>query len=427
MKRILFTLFLAVSISISAQESTLEEQLYDLPDVIFKKIATPEGFEAAYVIKVKQAVDHKNPAKGYFYQRAYLSHKGFDRPTVMVTQGYSSNRNRITEVAELVDGNQIDIEHRYFGESVPDSIDYRYLNLEQATADLHHINEIFREIYQQKWLSTGISKGGQTTIFYRYFFPNDVDVSIPYVAPLNRSLEDKRIYTFLDTVGSDECRAKIKAVQKRLLTDRDEVLPLLKWYTYGAKLTFNYLTFEQAFEYAILEYPFSFWQWGSKCEDIPNADAPIEEVLYHFVSISGLDFFSDASMKAYASHYYQAGAQMGYYGYDISDFKGLIKALPTDKNPSAVFMPNKMKESLKNDVPLKTEEWLKKNGNRFIYINGNSDTWSATAVRPTKGVDALWFFLNGRDHGAARIKNMTTEERAKMVDALERWLKIEIE
>lgn len=427
MKSILLALFVAFSVSLSAQKINLEEQLYNLPDVIFKKIESPEGFEAAYELKIKQAVDHKNPTKGYFYQRAYLSHRGFDRPTVMVTQGYSSNRNRITEVAELVDGNQIDIEHRYFGKSIPDSLDYSYLNLEQATADLHHINQIFREIYKEKWLSTGISKGGQTTIFYRYFYPNDVDVSIPYVAPLNRSIEDKRIYTFLDTVGSDECRAKIKAVQKRLLTDRDEVLPLLRWYTYGAKLAFNYLTFEQAFEYAILEYPFSFWQWGSKCEDIPNSDAPIEEVLYHFVSISGLDFFSDASMKAYASHYYQAGAQMGYYGYDISDFKELIKALPTDKNPSAVFMPNKMKESLKNDVPLKTEEWLKKNGNQFIYINGNADTWSATAVRPTKGVDALWFFLNGKDHGAARIKNMTTEERAKMVAALERWLKIEIE
>ena len=31
--------------------------------------------------------------------------------------------------------------------------------------------------------------------------------------------------------------------------------------------------------------------------------------------------FSDEDIQKYASHYYQAGTQMGYYGYDVSDFK----------------------------------------------------------------------------------------------------------
>lgn len=427
MKRILLTIFIAITTSISAQDFNIEEQLFNLPDIIFKEINAPLGFDAAYELRIKQLIDHTNPEKGYFYQRAYLSHRGFDKPTVMVTQGYSSNSNRIGEVANLLNANQIDIEHRYFGKSIPDSVDYQYLNLEQATADLHHINELFRMIYPNKWISTGISKGGQTTIFYKYFYPKDVDASIPYVAPLNISLQDERIYTFLDTVGSDECREKITAIQKRLLTEREEVLPLLKWYTYGAQLRFNYLSFEEAFEYAVLEYSFSFWQWGSDCEKIPAVDAPLEDILYHFVTVSGLDFFSDEGMKTYASHYYQAGAQMGYYGYNIEPFKSLLKALPTDKNPSAVFMPNKMVVPFNNETPIKTAQWLKKNGNKMIYINGNADTWSATAVRPDKNLDALWFFLDGKDHAAARIKNMTPAQRTELVNTLERWLELEIE
>ncbi len=427
MKNIFLVLLIAASAKLGAQNPNIQELLFTLPDVIFEEISTPLGYEAAYELKIKQPIDHENPDKGYFYQRAYLSHKGFERPTVMVTQGYSSSRNKVGEVAELLTANQIDIEHRFFGESIPDSMDYQYLTLEQATADLHHINEIFKLIYSGKWISTGISKGGQTTIFYRYFYPNDVNVSIPYVAPLNLSLEDNRIYTFLDSVGSDECRNKIKAIQKRLLTDREAVLPLLKWYTYGAQLRFNYLTFEEAFEYAVLEYSFSFWQWGSDCDKIPEADAPIEEVLYHFVTVSGLDFFADASMKAYASHYYQAGAQMGYYGYNIEPFKNLLKVLPTTQNPSAVFMPNKMVVPFNNEVPRKALSWLKNKGDQMVYINGNADTWSATAIRPSKNVDALYFFLAGQDHAGARIKNMTITERAELVNALERWLELEIE
>jgi len=410
---------------LSAQN--IREQLFNLPDIMFENVLTPVGYEGTYELKIRQPLDHNNPSKGYFYQRAFLSHAGFDEPTVMVTNGYATPGNQISEPAELLGANQISIEHRYFGESLPDSMDYTYLNLEQVAGDLHHINQIFRTIYGGKWLSTGISKGGQTTIFYRYFFPKDVDVSMPYVSPSTQGLEDQRIYTFLDTVGSEECRTALKELQLRLFQERDNVLPLLKWYAYGAKLNFSYLKFEEAFEYAVLEYPFSFWQWGSTCADIPEKDAAIETILTHFLKVSGLTFFADKSMENFASHYYQSGSEMGYYGYNISDFKQYIKALPNDKNPSAIFMPNKMKVDFDNSVPKKMQKWIKTNGKQFIYINGNKDTWSVTAERPQKGVDALWFFLKDRDHGAARIKNMTSVEREKMIAALERWLELEIE
>lgn len=146
----------------------------------------------------------------------------------MVTNGYANSRNRISEPAALLGANQINIEHRFFGESMPDSLDYTYLNLEQVAGDLHHINEIFRTIYNGKWLSTGISKGGQTTIFYRYFYPKDVGVSMPYVAPSTQGVEDQRIYTFLDTVGTDACRNAIKDVQIRLLENREQMVAALE-------------------------------------------------------------------------------------------------------------------------------------------------------------------------------------------------------
>ena len=135
-----------------AQVSPLEAALFDLPDVIFTKIDTPDGYEAAYELKIKQALDHNDPSKGFFYQRAYLSHRGFDKPTVLCTEGYGRPKNRVYELTNLLEGNQIDIEHRYFGESMPDDAeDFTYLNLEQVTADLHHINELFHQIYTGKW------------------------------------------------------------------------------------------------------------------------------------------------------------------------------------------------------------------------------------------------------------------------------------
>ncbi len=427
--RLLFALFSFSTLALIAQPSQLDTALFQLPDVIFKSIETPPGYTAAYELQIKQPLDHEHPEKGHFYQRAYLSHRGFDRPTVICTEGYERPNNRNYELTDLIEGNQIDVEHRFFGTSVPatDIFDYDYLNLKQVTADLHKINQVFREIYQGKWLSTGISKGGQTTIFYRYFYPEDVDVSVPFVAPLNLSLEEQRIYTFLDTVGTEACRTALYEVQREVLKNRDYALPRLKWYAKGAKLDFSYLSLEEAFEYAVLEYPFSFWQVGGKCEDIPKKGAGIEVTLEHMMSTSGIDFFADAGMKDYASHYYQAGSEMGYYGYNTEDFKGLLKALPMEPHPSAIFMPEGLPKKFDGKLVNAVAEWIPANANRFIFINGNSDTWSATAVRPSEGIDALWFFLDGLDHRKARIKNMKAEERAQMVNALERWLEMEIE
>ncbi len=409
-----------------AQPSSLETALFDLPDLSFRRIETPEGFSAAWELTVRQPLDHDHPEKGHFYQKAYLSHRGPDRPMVLCTEGYQRPRNRVYELAQLLDANQLVIEHRFFGESVPTLPDYEDLNLRQVTADLHHIRELFRALYPAPWLSTGISKGGQTTLFYRFHYPDDVAVSVPFVAPLNLSLEDPRIYDFLDTVGSDACRRDILAFQRKLLQERAALLPRLQWYARGAGLTFDYLGFGPAFEYAVLEYPFSFWQWGHDCGTIPSPDAPPDSLLNHLVHVSGIDFFADESMRMYAPHYYQAGTEMGYYGYRTAPFEGLLEHLPTDVNPSAVFMPEKAAPTFDGRLVRQLQDWLDKEGNHIIYIYGAADTWSATAVRPSGHTDAAFFFLPGADHAKARIAHMSRQDRTALIGLLEAWLDLDI-
>jgi len=425
MKYLISVFMFFTFVNVSNAQTELEMALFDLPDVIFKKIDTPEGYEAAYELKVKQALDHDDPSKGYFYQRAFLSHKGYDNPTAMITNGYGKSRNNITEVATLLDANQINIEHRYFLESSPDSLQYEYLNFKQVTADLHKINQIFRSIYKGKWISTGISKGGTTTIFYRYFYPNDVDVSIPYVAPVNHSDEDPRIYDFLENQGSKECRKNIYEYQKRMLTKAEDVKALLKWYAKGKGLKFNYLNLDEAYEFATLEYPFSFWQYGHDCSKIPTAKDDIEKHIQHFLDIVGLDFYSDADMEGYASHYYQSGTEMGYYGYETKPFKGLLKHLPTKPHPSAIFAPNKMDIEFDGTLTNKVFEWAKTADN-IIYINGALDTWSATAVPQCKSCNSVFYFLEDKHHATARIKSMNDRELKLLKSTLSDWLDMDV-
>jgi len=422
MKRILFSSILILcAIGARSQADTIEKRLFELPDLIFKPIETPEGFEAAYELHIKQPLDHENPEQGHFYQRAYLSHRSFEAPMVLATEGYSRPSNRMYELTNYLAANQLDVEHRYFGSSVPDSLDYRFLNLKQVAGDLHRIRTLLGRVYEQPWVSTGISKGGQTTIFYRYFYPDDVAASVPYVAPLNLELTDDRIYAFLDTVGTDECRAAIRETQLQLLRSREEALPRLKWHAKGAGMTFNYMSIEKAFEYAVLEYPFSFWQLGHDCGKIPAADAPIDTLLDHFVDVVGLGFYADATMDAYASHYYQAGDEMGYYGFQTAPFEGLLEEI-TEEEPTAIFMPGKAEMGFQPGFVEEVFEWTQRGADKMIYIYGAIDTWTATGVPVSEQVDAQWYIIPGKDHGSARIHNMPASDREALLSQLRKWI-----
>jgi hypothetical protein len=411
---------------ITAQKSDFEKALYNLPDVRFERITTPEGYESAYKLYVRQPIDHFNPAKGSFYQKVYLTNKAIDKPLVIITEGYDQKFNYIFELTKLLDANQILVEHRYFGESVPDSIDYTFLKAIQEAGDLHKINLLFKEIYKGKWVSTGVSKGGQNTIFYRYFYPGDVDVSVSYVAPVNLSTEDERIYSFLKNVGTEDCREKIKNFQIRMLKNRDKVMPLLTWYSFGADLTYTYLSVEEAFEYTVLEYSFSFWQWGHDCSEIPSNTVSIDSSLRHLLDVSNINFFSDATMNNFKNHYYQCAAELGYYGYNTDEFKPYLKSLPVKLHPSAIFAPDKMTVNYDPGLSRKVYEWATTKGDNMIYIYGGNDTWSATGIPYSSKPDALWFILEGKSHGTARIKNMTPQEKKTFVLALETWLNIDI-
>lgn len=397
-------------------ESAIEQALFNLSDVSFKKISNPGDPYLRYDLSVKQPVDHWHPEKGYFYQRVILNHRGFQNPTVMETQGYAVRTADRNEIDKVLGANNLNIEHRFFGRSVPDPLQWEYLNEEQATADLHAINQIFRNIYKGKWISTGISKGGSTTIYYRYFFPADVDLSIPYVAPLDNSLEDLRIYTFFDTMGSPECRNKIRQVQLFLLQHEKEVIEKLTWYSKGAGLHYEYTgSVGKSFEYAVLEYPFSFWQYyNNRCDSIPTNNS-LDDYLGYLLKVSDISAFADEGIKPYEPHYYQASTQTGYYGYNIAPFKKYLHYFT--ENPSASFPPKSVSiKSFDGSLNQKVQDWLAQSGNNIIYIYGGADTWTTAGIIVSGKVNSKKYVLPGANHATARIKNMDIVMKQAFVD-----------
>ncbi|HAN78677.1 MAG TPA: aminopeptidase, partial [Bacteroidales bacterium] len=274
----LLLLFLATLFAISCTPTISEteqlKKLFEKSNFVIEPFTADSVFSANFEVQFKQEIVPGMPDSGYFTQRIYVSHKGFDKPTVIITEGYTANNYYYSELAKLLDANQIIVEHRYFGESVPANKNWQHLNMKNAAADHHAIIEFFKQVYKGAWVSTGISKGGQTTLYHKYLYPTDVQASVPYVAPLNFSDKEPRVFEFLNQVADEASRKKILAFQNALLDRREELMPKFMDNAKKNNYTFS-IGADMAFEYSVLEYPFAFWQWGYlNANNIPEPTAP---------------------------------------------------------------------------------------------------------------------------------------------------------
>ena len=403
-----------------------EETLKKLSGVAeVKKLEPPAGYAAAYELQVVQPLDHEHPDGPAFRQRVYLSHIDSTRPMVLVTEGYAAPRNRLSEPTRLLRANQVLVEHRYFGTSRPDSLLWPFLTVRQSAQDLHRIVLLLKELYRGPWVSTGVSKGGQTTCIFRYYYPDDVDVSIPYVAPINIAQEDPRPTEFLRHVGPDSVRARIAGFQRQALLRESLALPALEKLARERKYTFS-MGMPLAYEYAVLEYPFAFWQYGGarRLAGMPGDSASGEEIVKHLDTVVSLSLYDDDGIRRFAPFQYQAYTEMGYYTYDITDLKPFLTAV---RNPSnRILAPAEADLTYRPEVFQAINTWLRYEGKNFIYIYGENDPWTASAVVLTGMTNSLRMVKKGGNHGT-RIRDLDPGQKARVYQALEEWTGVRVE
>jgi hypothetical protein len=407
-------------------QSKLEQKLKSLAGIL--KVTQLEGdsiYSEIYEIFIDQPVDHNNPEGDHFIQKIYIGHFDEELPVVVQLAGYSLTYSRYNELADILKCNKIQVEHRYFGESAPDNVQWEYLTVEQAAKDHHHIISLLKNIYKGKWISSGISKGGQTTMFHRYFFNDDVDVSITYVAPLNIAEEDPRIYHFLDNVGTKECRDKMIQFQREVLRREDEMLDLFLDDTKKSGYTYSIGSDRLIFEFVVLEYTFAFWQWqNNNCDEIPDTSASNKDLFNHLKRNSPFSYFSDQGIAPIAPFFYQAYSEIGYYSYDISPLKDLLREV---KDPSSkIFIPNNSNPIFDCSLMQNINSWIQKHGNNMIFIYGGNDTWSATAVELTGETNSIKMVKEGGSH-RTRINSFSDYEKKIIYSTLEDWLDYKIE
>src|SRR5574344_388635 len=405
------------------EPDSLMARIEKLPSVKDVKRLASKDFKDKYVLYIEQPVSHKDPSLGKFRQRVFVMHAGLDRPTVLVTEGYGAsyagNPNYREEISRLFNTNIIFVEHRYFLESTPENKDWKYLTAENSAFDLHNVTMIFREVYQKKWIATGISKGGETALLSRAFFPDDVHITVQYVAPLCKGVEDGRHEPFIANVaGTPDQRAKILAFQREVLKRRATLQPMFDSFCNEKRYEFN-LPLEEIYDYSVLEFSFALWQWGSNTDEIPALDADDKMIFAYWMKISSPDYFVKESPTT--SFFIQAAKELGYYGYDTKPFEGLLKIKSSKGYLAKLFLPQDQKFKFSKKLSKKLEKFVATTTSKMIFIYGEYDPWSAVMVNEPKSSNIVVVTDPAGSH-RARISTLPEESRQRVISLLERWL-----
>ena len=425
MKRILLLLFIGITlISCDASKevsrgNTFQEKLEILfPTAEITAIETKDHFKESYQVVLNQFLDHNNPNAGTFKHYIYVSHYVIDAPTVFITEGYNA-RPQTYELSSLLNANQVMVEYRFYGKSRPEPIPWDYLKNEQAIEDYHSIITRLKMLYKGKFISTGISKGGETVLIYKSKYPDDVDVAVPYVAPLINTQEDPRTTWHINSVGTKECRFKVTNFQRLLLVHRKAMLSEIEAYAKEKNMYFTEVSVEEALEYASLEFSFSFWQWGGKCDEIPSNEATPKELFDYVNKIVGISFYNDKTFHDLLPSYHQHMIELGYYGFDFTPVEDLLEVVKSTSNDR--FAPYNVDLTYDKNYIKDVRDYVENKGDKIVYIYGGYDTWGACRPEPNENLDALMMVLPKGAHGT-RIKDFSEQDQKKIVDKIKGWL-----
>lgn len=464
-----------------------EDQLRSLPNVeSVEPIKEKSDFKGTvYKVYFKSQLDPADISKGTFRQKAFVGFAGYDKPNCLMTTGYSLSdkaalkRFSENEAAYILEGNLVAVEHRYFGDSVRtdkkredggyDGSYWEYLTTKNAAEDLHAIVRALKTMFKGKWVAQGASKGGLTANLFCYYHPEDVDVTMPYVAPLCNGQADPRLIEFVHTkAGDNDIRYNMSgsaASYRELLTNiqlwylekRDEIykdgltykeiLNNLKSPGEGSQR----IEYDLVYELYVGNFPVGIWQYRDdkyfaelkKFYELPTDDDTAVDSSgksqtkkdYIFAQLTALS--SGTPDEATLPYSFQSYLELGNYGLDYSYLREAVAQAQARGSKAKIVTPPGTEASLPQQGFYDAEillfdnyttavhdnltNWIKTTDEQVIMIYGNSDPWYAVRI-PDVERDNVHIFVHPANNHNSMIANFPEAQKNELETLLRKYL-----
>jgi hypothetical protein len=420
----------ALIVSLSAAPAGADEltdRLEAVPGVsVVQELPDPEPGYRLFELSYAQQVNHHDPSKGTFEQRVALIHRSEDAPTVIVTDGYNTSFSpERAQVTDIVGGNQVRVEHRFFEPSRPEPADWGDLDIFQAATDHHRIVSALKSIYGGPWLATGVSKSGMEAVYYRRFYPDDVQGTVAYGAPNDVIDGVDHHAEFLASVGTDPaCRDAVIEVQREALEHRDEMVALLQEQADEFGITYDHImgSPERALDMMVVDLGFVFWQLAgqSLCQFVPPAGSPAEEIFFFLDSFVFAATYSDQLLEGNAAFFHQSAAELGFPTLPEDHLEDLL-LFPGEDVPASFLPPEIDAPRHRPFAMLDIDRYVRLHGQRLMFIYGEFDPWYAEPFGLGCGTqDSYVYVVPGGTH-LAHIGLLPPDQAAAATATIRRW------
>ena len=340
-----------------------------------------------YYFNYNQLVDHNDPSKGTYKQQVVLTFVGKDAPTILHTQGYSlTNEADPNDIQNRLDS--IKAPHFLWALSKDNGKDKKFdVNCLQV-ADLKKA----LITGSGKWLSTGLSKNGDTSTQYAYFDElngwNDIDVYVPFASPIPIQENDIRIGTYMLTRSSKEALPALEKAYKKLVDDQAVADATIEAYAKkGGKLKKDSALFSTV--EAVLDNLFqlqSYADYNTWTKLIPKeGDKPETYAKFFMLTpISPEVEYKVAGArgplhKRRTPYEVQNAMEQGGAGYDFSWFLDGKLLSESDKKYFKDLI-EKSKKSKTMDLQVNVQKNLETTKKKLIFVYGEDDPWTGAAI-----------------------------------------------
>lgn len=425
---LVLTVILASNVTWAKRTTKFAKELAALPGVTSVETFKSNRFKEAYIITFTQYIDHNDTTIGKFSQRALVCHVHKDSATVLVTEGYGldyylTKPDYREELSDIFNTNCVIVEHRYFGESKPETLKrnkyWDYLTTFNAATDHHRFSETFHKLYHGKFIATGVSKGGICANIFRAYYPKDVDITVPYVAPLCDGPEDPRMAKAIMSYGSPDEQKIIQQFIEFLFNHREQFLPMLENYCKENKIKPR-ISFEELFDFAVMDMHVAILARG-EVKKIPDYNNCPPDTTFAFLAKYGSPegFTPEYDNMPY---YVQACKELGHY------------ALMPDNYLGQKFLENThgylMKTALPLDYKFKYDptmrkmvlDFLNKDAEKMLFIYGEYDPWTSVGIKEHVKNENVHIFINPGNCHRSKIRNSPQKIQSKILRLLTIWL-----
>ena len=310
--------------------STLMEALQDIR--LISDIKEDPDSKDQYSMFFTQDLDHSNDGGDAFQQKVGILFRGFDRPTIMVTEGYDFwGFGDAGDLGVNLNANMVHVEHRNYGESYNEDFGrWKYQTIAQASADLHAVYQALKPVFKGKWMSAGTSKSAETSIAYAYFYPYDMNLAASFCGPFVQGLDDQRFGEYIfNEVGTAEERELMKTGIRHALEDGEEGL-----YTVVSQLLEDDGQRAPAFsEYVFNVFDFYFQVFQYYTQNLGRKDY-LEAIVASNEDLASCvcSVLEDNRDEAYRSYFVECAKEMGWQNNGYKYFQDLLEGTSFDVN-----------------------------------------------------------------------------------------------